>query len=286
MAFVVDGRDLAEKRLGQLRQKVVQLKDEKITPQLVSLVVKDDSAGQIYTRLKKEAAEKIGVNFVAENIDKFSYDNLSQLIKKYNQDDQTHGMIIQRPGGAWRQSHQLSRSEFEALWQRLVEEIDPQKDVDGLRTDSQFTMATVKGVLSLIDQFGKGKRSVVVVGSLGLVGRNLIKELTKTSAFVVTGVDVDTTNLSEETIKGEILVSATGETDLIRADMIKKGAIVIDVGWPKGDVDFAEVKQKAAVITPVPGGVGPLTVVFLLENLVSQVYSTQYHSHSGSSLDN
>jgi methylenetetrahydrofolate dehydrogenase (NADP+)/methenyltetrahydrofolate cyclohydrolase len=68
--------------------------------------------------------------------------------------------------------------------------------------------------------------------------------------------------------------------------MIKKGAIVIDVGWPKGDVDFAEVKQKAAVITPVPGGVGPLTVVFLLENLVSQVYSTQYHSHSGSSLDN
>ncbi len=278
MAFVVDGKALAQNREEALKAKVSELKNKGIIPRLISVVLNDDDSGQLYTRLKKEASERIGVHFVVENIDKFSVDGLLPIIEKYNKDGQTHGIIIQRPGGLWRVKKSLARSKFEADWNALVSSIAPDKDVDGLRPDSKFTMATVKAVQTVLDSVGaKGK--TVVVGSDGLVGRILVKKLK------AEGVDVETRDLTSITSQAEILISATGQAGLIKADMVKNGAVVIDVGWPKADVDFSSAEKKASVITPVPGGVGPLTVICLLENLVKACYSNAYHSHSGSSLD-
>ena len=271
MAFVVDGKKLAAEREAVLKQKAVKGK-------LVSIVLSDDSSGQLYTRLKKEAADRIGVTFVSENVEKWDRDKLLELVEIYSKDQQTHGIIIQRPGGKWRASHNLDRVKFEADWDKFTAAIAPQKDVDGLRSDSKFTMATVKAVEAVLESVGaKGK--TVVVGSDGLVGRILVKKLK------ATGVDVETKDLGSITSRADILISATGQAGLIKADMVKAGAVVIDVGWPKADVDFASVSQKASVITPVPGGVGPLTVICLLENLLQACYSSPYHSHSGSSLD-
>lgn len=259
MVFVVDGKKLAAEREEVLRQ----VQDHRPI-KLVSIVLKDDSAGQLYTRLKNEAADRIGVQFVRENVKRWNKDKILELVKKYSQDSQTQGIIIQRPGGLWRQSHALRRSQFEADWEELVAAIDPQKDVDGLRPDSKFTMATVKAVETIIETV-KAKGKIVVVGSLGLVGRTLVKKL------AAVGVDLEAKDLAVVTRQADILISATGQAKLITADMVKDGAVVIDVGWPKGDVDFKSVSKKASVITPVPGGVGPLTVSCLLENLISSV---------------
>ena len=278
MAFVVDGKALAQTREQALKTKVGELKNKGMTPRLVSIVLTDDASGQLYTRLKKEAAERIGVQFVVETVTMFSTDELSPVVRKYSKDSQTQGIIIQRPGGKWRASHNLDRNKFEDDWNLLVALIDPQKDVDGLRLDSKFTMATVKAVETVLKEVGaKGK--TMVVGSQGLVGRILIKKLG------VIGVDLETKDLKQITSVADILISATGEPNLIKADMVKDQAVVIDVGWPKADVDFSSVEAKASVITPVPGGVGPLTVICLLENLLQACYSSPYHSHSGSSLD-
>src|SRR3989344_5000265 len=271
MVFVVDGKKLAE-------AKEKELKGREIKAQLVSIVLKDDSAGQLYTRLKKEAAGRIGVHFVVENVPKFSVDALLPVIEKYSKDGETAGIIIQRPGGLWRQEQSLDRAKFEADWNQLVAAIAPEKDVDGLRPDSKFTMATVKAVEAILESV-KAKGKIVVVGSAGLVGRILVKKLK------ATGVDLETKDLAAVTSQADILISATGQAGLVKADMVKKGAVVIDVGWSKAGVDFEAGVQKAAGITPGPGGVGPLTVICLLENLAEACYSNAYHSHSGSSLD-
>ena len=275
MVFVVDGKKLAAEREEALKALSGV---EGFKAKLVSIVLADDASGQLYTRLKKEAAGRIGVHFVVENVDKFSVDILLPIIEKYSKDGETHGIIIQRPGGLWRQLKGLDRSQFESDWSRLVAAIAQQKDVDGLRPDSKFTMATVKAVEAILESV-KAKGKVVIVGSAGLVGRILVKKLK------ATGVDLETKDLAAVTSQADILISATGQAGLIKADMVKDGAVVIDVGWPKADVDFEAVVKKASVITPVPGGVGPLTVICLLENLAEACYSNAYHSHSGSSLD-
>src|SRR3989344_9219370 len=204
MAFVVDGKKLAEAKEKELKAKGIRA-------QLVSIVLKDDSAGQLYTRLKKEAAGRIGVHFVVENVDKFSVDSLLPIIEKYSKDAETHGIIIQRPGGLWRASQGLDRAQFESDWSRLVAAIDKQKDVDGLRPDSKFTMATVKAVETILTSV-KAKGKTVVVGSQGLVGRILVKKLK------ATGVDLETKALAAVTRQADILISATGQAGLVKAE--------------------------------------------------------------------
>ena len=191
----------------------------------------------------------------------------------------------------------LSRKEITSveLTQALLDRIDPRKDVDGLHPVSVghlvenmpgFVPCTPHGVIKMIESTGtdiKGK-DALVIGRSNIVGKPVAILLMHRHA-TVTICHSRTVNLPEKVSRAEILVAAIGKAKFVKGDWIKPGAVVIDVGWPKADVDFASVSQKASVITPVPGGVGPLTVICLLENLLQACYSSPYHSHSGSSLD-
>ncbi len=189
------------------------------------------------------------------------------MIEFLNKDKDIHGIVMQRPGMLWGKKHGMSRDSFEVWWEEIVKKIELAKDVDGLREDSSFTLAAVKAVTHF-DEDIKGE--VVVVGSKGLMGRRLVEFLSKDSSLKVCGVDLKD-DLSIVLKKADIVISATGKKGLIKKEMVKDKVVVIDMGWPRGDVDFDEVVKKAKLITPVPGGIGPLTVVSLLESLVDSL---------------
>lgn len=269
-AIVFDGRAFAKEKEKDLRFKIAdrvtafRLRKRGIIPKLASILVGDNAASELYLNLKKKAAERIGsvveIHNFSENV---KPGEVMSLIKKLNLDNSTHGIMIQLP---------LPRSLFLEA-KRLIDAIDPEKDVDGMRDDSPFVAPVVKAVIEIVRQSElrfkiDDLRKIVVVGSEGFVGRKLIKEL-RVNGFRVKGYDIETSNLKHHTVNADILISATGIPDLIRGEMVKDGAVVIDVGSPKGDVNFAEVSQKASFITPVPGGVGPVTISCLLENLFS-----------------
>ena len=156
---------------------------------------------------------------------------------------------------------------------KIIRAIDSKKDVDGMTADSPFITPVVKAVIDTLDssKISQPKSvSTVVVGAKGFVGKKIVKLLRDKGSRVAV-CDLDTKDLGARTSKADILISATGVAGLISADMVKRGAVVIDVGAPKGDVRTEEVKEKAGFISPVPGGVGPVTIVSLLENLVENV---------------
>jgi methylenetetrahydrofolate dehydrogenase (NADP+)/methenyltetrahydrofolate cyclohydrolase len=271
MVQVINGRQLARQKEKELRSRVAALSKKGIKPQLVSLVMKGDRAGLIYTKLKQQTAKRIGTRIIKLEVDGKKTGELIRLIEKFNKDQLVQGIIVQRPGEIWRQWQNWSREKFDRWWQELVKAIKPKKDVDGLGIESGFLGATVKAVLLILDKV-KARGKIVVVGSRGMVGKGLVAVLSQTGRSVVSA-HASQPNLGQVTKTADVLVSATGRPNLIKANMIKPGAVVIDVGWPKGDIEFATVKNKAGVITPVPGGVGPLTVACLLENLVEAVYT-------------
>lgn len=269
MAQIFDGQSLALKLEAKLKQKRKKLQ---FIPKLAVLVMRDDPAGQLYSRIKAEAAGRVGVSLIKYEFEYKQTKLLIQLIKELNNNKNINGIMIQHPGINWGKKHQFNRRSFEMWWRQLAEVIAADKDVDGLRENSKFIPATVRAVeliLSIYKSVGDRKTDyIVVVGSQGMIGRRLVRRL---KAF---GVDVETKELAKITKKADILISCTGKQNLIKADMVKVGATVIDVGWPKGDVDFESVVQKAGFITPVPGGLGPITVVCLLENLVNCLYTS------------
>jgi methylenetetrahydrofolate dehydrogenase (NADP+)/methenyltetrahydrofolate cyclohydrolase len=271
-ARIIEGRKLAATKEKELKRKVAELRGEGMELKLVSLVMEDDPAGELYTKLKQEAAGRIGVKLEKRIIQDLEADKIIRAIKELGRSDEVQGVIIQHPGVSWGKRQGMSREEFEDWWEKLVGAIAPEKDVDGLRPGSKFKMATVRAVAELLRGEGLKGARVAVVGSRGLVGRRLVEEL-KSEGYEVRGVDLGD-KIAVETKKAEVLISATGKPGLITAEMVKHGAAVIDVGWPKGDVRLDEVKRVAAMITPVPGGIGPLTVVSLLENLVEGSYNT------------
>jgi len=273
MAIVVDGNKLALEREADLRKKVNKLKGLGIVPKLAIIVMKDDSAGQLYSRLKKEAAKRVGIKLIKYQFEDLKAEEIVELIKGLNKDERFQGIVVQRPGISWGKKHKMDRGEFEVWWKTIVQTIELKKDVDGLREDSKFLLGAVKAVQIILDNVEIKGRKMVIAGSRGLMGRRLVKYFSDKD-FEVKGVDVGE-DLSKATIKADILISATGKENLITNKMVKKGAVVIDVGWPRGDVKFDEVKNKAKVITPVPGGIGPLTVVSLLENLVEGIYNSE-----------
>ena len=159
--------------------------------------------------------------------------------------------MIQRPG--------YRGQEFEKYWGQLVNKINPAKDVDGLRPDSKFIPATVRAVEKILTSVNIPPRGGMLIVGRGMIGRALTKRL---NAKNISSHDE---NLTKLCLAADILITASGRQGLIKT--VKPGAVVIDLGWPKGDVDFEAVKNIAGTITPVPGGVGPVTVVCLLENL-------------------
>ena len=264
MAIIFYGKAFAAEKEETLKIRVLGLKTRGVYPKLASIIVGNDPASELYVNLKKKAAERI---FAEVDIYKIPENaRLSEillLIKTLNEDETVNGIMIQMP---------LPDGEIQNSKSEILNAISPDKDVDGLRDDSPFLHPTSKAVMEIIDFAQKGSNKklekVCVVGATGMVGKPLVKEL-KLQSYKVTECNTKTPDLKAETLKADILVSVTGIQGIISADMVKKDAIVIDVGSPKGDVNFYETERKAAFITPVPGGVGPVTITCLLENLIS-----------------
>lgn len=263
MAQIFDGQSLALKLEAKLKQKRKKLQ---FVPKLAVLVMRDDPAGQLYCRLKAEAAGRVGISLIKYEFEYKQTKLLIQLIKELNNNKNINGIMIQRPGISWAKQQGMSPDKFEDWWTLVTNKIALNKDVDGETQNSPFIPATVRAVEMIINQV-KAEGEILIVGQ-GMIGKALVKRLK------AEGISSRDKNLNHKTGKADILISATGRPKLIQASMIKRGAVVIDVGWPKGDVDFDQVKEKARVITPVPGGVGPITIVCLLENLVNCLYTS------------
>lgn len=235
---IIDGNKIAAQIESRLQTRV------KPGTVLAILVLSDDKAGQTYTRLKQAAALRLGITVVTGSD--------AEILDQWAADPAISGILIQYPG--WR------GQEFAKKWQSWVNKIPPQKDVDGLRPDSPYVPATVKAVETLIPPLG----GILVVGR-GMVGRALAKRLRAKN------ISSHDKQLTTEMRQADVLITACGRPGLIW--QVKPGAVVIDCGWPEGEVDFQAVRDTAAAITPVPGGVGPVTVACLLENLVEAVYN-------------
>lgn len=273
MGIILDGKALANKLAKNLKEKVKILKNEGITPHFCVINIGDNPASKIYVRTKKRRAEKVGI---IQDIYQLPTDTHQEqvlaLIDKLNADQSINGIMVQLPA-----PKQINADE-------LLERIDPNKDVDGLTPanigrlwleDHFVEPATPAGIIALLQHYNiplVGK-DVVIIGRSNIVGQPLAALMLEQNA-TVTIAHSKTKNLAALTKKADIIVSATGQAFLVTAEMVKDGAVIIDVGMNHvngklvGDVDFDAVKKKVSYITPVPGGVGPLTVQFLMEAVV------------------
>jgi len=259
--MILDGKKLQEKRFKSLKRKVAKLKQK---PVLVIVQIGDNRESNIYINQKIKFGKKLGVDVEYYQLkSSVSLDFIKKLIGDFNFDDEIKGIIIQLP----------LPKKFNK--QKVLDLVDPKKDIDGLNLSSKILGATPRGIFTILKEYKiaiKNKKAVVV-GDSDLVGKPVAKELEKKGAEVSV-CNIHTKNLKQKTKKADILISAVGKPNLIKKDMVKKGAVVIDVGITKvgdtlkGDVDFGPVNKAVSAITPVPGGVGPMTVVSLFENLV------------------
>ena len=268
-AKVFDGRALALTKEIELAKKMAVMVKK---PKLVSIVVGDDPTSHLYVDLKRKAAERVGIGFEKVEFkvsskggsaygrkgEKLKIEEVISLIENFNKDKSVTGIMVQLPLPPTLKGYSF----------KVVGAIAPDKDVDGLTGKGKFLPATVKAVLDILASANvvlAGKQTVVV-GRSKIVGQPLAQALTERQALV-TVAHSQTPDLGEVTNRADILISATGKPGLVTQDMVKPGVVVVDVGEPKGDV-ADEVRQVASFITPVPGGVGPVTVACLLENIV------------------
>ncbi|MCG2691796.1 hypothetical protein L6272_03120, partial [Microgenomates group bacterium] len=228
--MIINGVKLAAERETALAEKVRQLKQQGVEPCLAVLVFPGDSSGQLYCRLKAAAAARLGIRFIKSETD---------LIEEWNHNPAVHGIMVQRP--AYR------GEEFEKEWEKLVKTIALGKDVDGLRADSLFVPATIKAVESILLSLNIPSRDGMLIVGRGMIGRALVKRLK------AKGISSRADSLINQTKQADILICCSGREKIIKSQMVKPGAVVIDVGWPKGDVDFDTVVKVAGAITPVPG---------------------------------
>lgn len=261
MTIIFDGKAFAKVKEIILKKKVSGLKTK---PKLVSILVGNDDASILYTNLKKKAATRIGIKFEIKRLpEETSPQDIIKMIKELSGDKSVHGIMVQLP---------LPEKIKDTWKKKILQSISPKKDVDGLTKNSPFLPAAVKAVKEIVQFAIKdlpyvGKKSVVV-GAKGNVGRGVVKELQKMN-FKVTECDKDTRDFYAKLHEADLIVSATGVENLIKGEMLKEGAILIDVGSPKPEIDSSNV--RASFVTPVPGGVGPVTIVSLLENLVDSI---------------
>lgn len=263
--IIFDGRAFAEEKREELKIVVAGLKSRGTSPHLASILIGNDEASALYVSLKKKAAEKIGAEldpyYLPESV---KLTDVLMLIDSLNTDANVHGIMVQLPIPGELGNHKGE----------IIGAIDPKKDIDGLREDSHFLHPTSKAVMDILHEAENILRlplkeqpyKVAVVGSTGMVGTPLVKELKK-EGYEVFEINGKTENISSITSKSDIVISSTGVPNLIKPDMVKDGVIAIDVGSPHGDFD-PEVEKKSAFFTPVPGGVGPVTIACLLENLI------------------
>lgn len=272
MVTVMDGKSLAQKMQAALAEKVALLKERtQQVPGLVVILVGDDPASHIYVRNKERAA--LAAGFLSETLrlpESISQEELLGHISRYNQDDRFHGILVQLP---------LPKHINE---QEVLLSISPEKDVDGFHPMNMGNLwsgnglmvpCTPAGIMALLDayQVSLEGKTALVIGRSNIVGKPIAHLLMEQNA-TVTIAHSRTQNLSELAAQADILVVAIGRANFVTADFVKEGAVVIDVGINRladgrlcGDVAFDAVAEKARLITPVPGGVGPMTITMLLE---------------------
>jgi methylenetetrahydrofolate dehydrogenase (NADP+) / methenyltetrahydrofolate cyclohydrolase len=270
-ARIIDGKAVAARVKEEVAREVAGLD---VQPGLATILVGDDPASAVYVRMKREDSAEVGIeSFHHEPGADVAPAELATLIRSLNDDERVHGILLQLP-----LPDHLDQDEFISL-------IDPRKDVDGLTTANAGLLmhgraealvpCTPAGVMRLLDEAGvelSGARAVVLGRSI-LVGKPLAQLLLGANA-TVTHCHSRTRDLPAVTREGDVLIAAVGAPGLVSADMVREGAVVIDVGTNRteagltGDVDFEAVSEKASAITPVPGGVGPMTRAMLLANTV------------------
>jgi methylenetetrahydrofolate dehydrogenase (NADP+)/methenyltetrahydrofolate cyclohydrolase len=283
--ILLDGKKLRDLTIVRLKNEIAEVAAENAvqTPQLAIVQVGDLAESNSYINQKKLFADKIGVAVLHKiHPNKVSEDDLIAEIRKLNKDEKVHGIIVQLPI-----PEGLNK-------EKIIDAIDPVKDVDGLTAvnlkkmwanDEQAILpATILGIISLLEHYEipiEG-RKVVVVGRSTLIGKPLAIALLNENA-TVTVCHRYTENLKEETRRADILIVAAGSANLITKDHVREGQVVVDVGINSeiakksltGDVDFEAVKNIVSAISPVPGGVGPMTVASLFQNLVNAWKSRQ-----------
>lgn len=272
MAVVIDGKEIATTYRETLKNQVTALRERGIVPKLKVILVGDDPASHSYVRGKERAAAEIGIDSqVLRFDDRVTEGELLQLIDLLNDDREVNGILVQLP---------LPKHINES---RVIMRVSPEKDVDGFHPENVGKMmlgletllpCTPHGILHLVKtQTDLTGKHVVVVGRSQIVGKPVGMLFLNESA-TVTYCHSKTSDLAEMTRQADILIVAVGRAGLITKDMVKSGAIVIDVGVNRvenrlvGDVSFEEVREVAGAITPVPGGVGPMTITMLMHNTV------------------
>lgn len=263
MTQILDGKKLAEKILKKLQKRVENMAKKGINPFLVVISVGRDKASQIYLAAKKKACQEVGIPFEILNLkEDIQTAQLLRAIEKFNLDPKISSVLVQLP-----LPEQINLT-------IVAKKISPEKDVDGFgyiigKKNFKFLPPTPLGILRILKEYliSLKDKKIVIIGKGFLVGKPLGKLLKKTGAKVVF-CDRETKDLKQKTLASDILICATGRANIIRADMIKSGVVVIDAGALLAEVDFQAVSKKARAITPVPGGVGPMTVAMLLENVV------------------
>ena len=272
---IIDGKAVSKKVKEDVKAECEQLKAKGVTPGLAVIIVGDDPASQVYVHNKEVACEACGFYSVKYALPaETTQEELNALIDKLNKDDKINGILCQLP----LPSH-LDDKE-------VINRIDPLKDVDAFHPvnvgaimigDYNYLPCTPAGVMELIHSTGvdvSGKKAVVM-GRSNIVGKPMAMLLLHENATVEI-THSRTQNLAEITKEADILVAAIGKAKFVKADMVKDGAVVIDVGMNRdengklcGDVDFEDVKDKCSYITPVPGGVGPMTIAMLMKNTLT-----------------
>ncbi len=274
MAEIINGKELAQKIRLDLKSEVAELKGNGINPKLAVIMVGDDKASKVYVKNKSKACEEIGIEYEEFLMDESTtMEQLLNLIDELNNREDIHGILLQSPIP----KHLDINLAFN--------KIDYRKDVDGFHPinvgklsigEDCFISCTPFGVIRMLEEYDidvQGK-NVVIIGRSNIVGKPLIQCILKKNG-TVTVCHSKTQNIKEITKNADILIAALGKAKFVTADMVKDGAVVIDVGINRndegklvGDVDFENVEKKASYITPVPGGVGPMTIAMLMTNVV------------------
>lgn len=274
MAIIIDGKELAKKIRANLKIECEELKNKQINPKLAVIMVGDDPASKVYVRNKSKACEDVGIEYKEYLLSSTTTQKeLIELIEKLNQDKTINGILLQSPIPANLDINEAFRT------------ILPQKDVDGFNpvnvgklvlNQDTFVSCTPYGIMKMFEEYNidlTGK-NVVILGRSNIVGKPLMHCCLNKNA-TVTVCHSKTQNLVQKAKEADILISAIGKAQFVTADMVKENAVVIDVGINRlengkitGDVDFENVKEKASYITPVPGGVGPMTIAMLMNNVI------------------
>lgn len=271
MAIILDGKKVSNQIYTELKNKI---DNEKIKAKLAVIHIGDDEPSKIYIRNKNKVCKQLGIDFVEYKFESSITENeLISLITKLNKDSSISGILLQNP----------LPSTIDA--KNVFNIINPKKDVDGFNPinigklvigDPLFIPCTPNGIIKLLEYYNikiEGKK-VVILGRSNIVGKPLVQCLLNKNA-TITICHSKTQNLKSETKQADILISAVGKPKFIKQDWIKKDTIIIDVGINRdsngeicGDIDFDDVKDKASYITPVPGGIGPMTIAMLMQNTI------------------